>query len=234
MTAPSSLTVVIPTWCEGTRIGEAVRAALQVGDDVIVADAESPDGTAALARAAGAHVVSAPRSRGAQLHAGAAAARGEVLLFLHADSVLEPEARRAIDGALADPLVLGGNFYLQFVPGSFAASLFTRANDLRRRWLNIYYGDSGIFVRRSVYAELGGFRPLPILEDYELVRRLERSGRTAYLRSVTLRSSARRFESAPFRTLFVWTYIQTLYSVFGVGPERLARHYRDIRETVRV
>ncbi len=232
MTTPVSLTVVIPAWCEASRIAEAVRAAREIGDEVIVADADSPDGTAALARAAGARVVSTARCRGTQLHAGATAARGDVLLFLHADTVLPARARAAIDEVLADPHVAGGNFYLQFVPDSFAARLFTTANDVRRRWLKIYYGDSGLFVRRSAYVALGGFRALPILEDYEFVRRLERAGRTAYLAQIVVQASARRFEASPVRTLLLWTLIQTLYSVFRVSPERLASYYRDIRSPV--
>ena len=116
------------------------------------------------------------------------------------------------------------------MPGSFAAGLFTWANHARRRWLRIYYGDSAIFVRRRTYDALGGFRELPILEDYELVRRLERHGRTAYVRDVEVHVSARRFERAPLRTLALWTWIQLLYSAFGVSPARLARHYADIRE----
>ena len=152
-----------------------------------------------------------------------------MILFLHADAKLPREARAALDEALLDPLVMGGNFFLRFVPDSFAARLFTRANDVRRRWLNIYYGDSGLFIRQAAYTKLGGFRSLPILEDYEFVRRLERAGRTVYLRRVVMTASARRFEAAPLRTLFVWTLIQTLYSVFRVSPERLARYYRDMR-----
>ena len=230
----TSLTVIIPSWCEAHQIANVVRAALEIGSDVIVADAGSPDGTAAVAQAAGARIVSAPRSRGAQLHAGALAAQGDVLLFLHADAMLPREARAAIDEALLDPLVVGGNFFLRFVPDSFAARLFTRANDLRRRWLRIYYGDSGIFVRRTIYTQLGGFRALPILEDYEFVRRLERAGRTVYLRRIVMKASARRFEAAPLRTLLVWTLIQTLYSVFRVSPDRLARYYADIRGRTQV
>lgn len=224
-----TVSVIIPTFCEAGGIADAVRRAQEVGDEVIVVDGGSSDGTAELARAAGARVVSAARSRGAQLHAGASVAEGSVLLFLHADVVLPSAARAAMVEALADERVVGGNFYLRFVPGSFAASLFTLANHWRRRWLRIYYGDSGLFVRRDVYRRLGGFRALPVLEDYELVRRLERAGRTAYLRDVVIEASARRFEAAPLRTLGVWTLIQVLYSAFGVRPERLAKLYRDIR-----
>jgi rSAM/selenodomain-associated transferase 2 len=231
MSASTSLSIVIPTWCEAPGIAAAVERARAIADEVVVVDAGSPDGTADRAEAAGARVVGAPRSRGAQLDAGARAATGDVLLFLHADTTVPPGARAAILEALADPAIIAGNFYLRFTPDSFAARLFTRANDLRRRWLRIYYGDSGLFVRRATYEATGGFRDLPILEDYELVRRVERLGRTAYLRDVIIEASARRFQAAPVRTLAVWTCIQLLYSAFHVSPRRLARLYRDVRET---
>ena len=228
----TSLSVVIPTWREAATIAQTVGLALAVGDEVIVADAASPDDTARVAERAGARVVVTGKGRGAQLHAGACAARGDALLFLHADASL-PDAARArarIDEALEDPLVVGGNFYLRFDPPSSAARLFTWANDARRRWMRIYYGDSALFVRRSTYDALGGFRPLPILEDYELVRRLERAGRTVYVRDVEVVASARRFERAPIRTLLLWSALQALY-MMGVPPRRLARFYADARPT---
>ena len=220
-----SITIIIPTWCEEALVGAAVASARAIADEVIVADGGSTDATADLARAAGARVVRADRGRGAQLHAGAIAARGDVFLFLHADAHLPPAARSAVLNALANEDVLGGNFHLRFVPASAAARLFTWANDVRRRRLSIYYGDSALFVRRGAYEALGGFRPLPILEDYDLVRRLERAGRTVYVRSVTVEASARRFERTPLRTLAVWTMLQVLYSIFNVHPDRIARFY---------
>ncbi len=196
---------------------------------MIVADGGSTDRTSAVARAAGARVVLAPRGRGAQLHAGANAAIGDVLLFLHADAELPRAARRAIEEALADERVVGGNFHLRFVPVTFAARLFTLANDVRRRLLRIYYGDSALFVRKSTYDALGGFRALPIFEDYDFIRRLERAGQTVYVRGVTVEASARRFEATPIRTLAIWTMLQILYSVFRVHPDRIARFYADVR-----
>ncbi|MEZ4409180.1 MAG: TIGR04283 family arsenosugar biosynthesis glycosyltransferase [Polyangiales bacterium] len=224
----SVVSAVIPAWMEGARVADAVRAARAVADEVIVSDGGSTDGTAERARDAGARVVTAPKGRGPQLHAGAMAAAGDVLLFLHADVALERGARGAIDRALTDPAVVGGNFFLRFEPDVGWARVFTVANDLRRRALRIYYGDSALFVRRAVYHALGGFRALPIMEDYEFIRRLERAGRTAYLRDVAARASARRFERRPLRTLAVWAAVQSLYSL-GAPPARLARLYEDAR-----
>jgi rSAM/selenodomain-associated transferase 2 len=223
-----SIAVIIPTWCEVADIEAAVRSAGAIGDEVVVADAGSPDGTAAAARRAGAKVVQAARGRGPQLDAGARASQADVLLFLHADARLPQEAREAIQVALACDAVAGGNFMLRFEPEGYAARLFGRANHLRRRWLKIYYGDSALFMRRSVYAALGGFRPLPIFEDYELIRRFERAHDTAYIEHVEVRASARRFERAPLRSLGLWAGLQLLFSA-GVSPHVLSRWYADVR-----
>jgi rSAM/selenodomain-associated transferase 2 len=228
MSHGGGISVVIPTWCERAQIGEAVRAGWRVADEVVVADAGSPDGTAEAATDAGARVVRAERGRGSQLDGGARAATGEVLLFLHADARIGPSAGQRIREVLRDPDVRGGNFYLRFVPATGWGELFTRANDVRRRWMGIYYGDSGIFVRKGDYLEMGGFKPLPIMEDYEFARRLERRGRTVYVRDVTVEVSGRRFMGRPVRTLLVWALVQGLYTL-GVGPRRLAALYADIR-----
>src|SRR6202011_1411795 len=102
-------------------------------------------------------------------------------------------AREAVLAALQSSSVAGGNFYLVFDDPGPLARLFTWLYDLRRRSIRIYYGDSAVFVRRSVYQALGGFRPLPILEDYDFIRRLERSAKTVYLRQAQARTSTRRF-----------------------------------------
>ena len=223
------ISVVIPTWQESSALPGALASAARFADEVIVADAGSTDGTRELARRAGARLIDADKGRGAQLHAGGCAARGDVLLFLHADARLGDGAREAMTAALEDPRIGGGNFLLRFVPERRWARFFSSANDLRRRWMRIYYGDSAIFLRRPVYQALGGFRPLPIFEDYELVRRLERRWRTAYIRDVVVTASARRFEARPMATLGIWVGLQALYMA-GVSAERLAAWYRDARE----
>lgn len=224
----ASISAIIPCWNEAAVIVQAVTAARAIADEVIVVDAGSQDATASLAADAGAQVLQAGRGRGPQLAAGAGAARGDVLLFLHADATLPPQARAAIEEALTDRAIGGGNFRLRFEPRDGWARLYGRVNHERRRWLRIYYGDSGLFVRRSVYNSLGGFRPLPIMEDYDFVRRLEKASTTAYITDVEITASARRFADRPLRTLAIWTLIQTLASS-GVSPARLARLYADIR-----
>ncbi len=224
----SQITIVIPTFMEEACIEEAVRNAFTVADDVVVVDGGSTDSTCLTAQKAGARVVPSAPGRGRQLDLGARTARGDIFLFLHADTRLPEGAAGAIAKALHDPHVVGGNFRLIFKPESAAATLFSVANHWRRLWLNIYYGDSAIFVRRRVYETLGGFRPLPLFEDYEFVRRLERFGRTAYLSGHLVSASSRRFAKRPWRTLALWTFLHVLYTL-GVAPQRLARFYRALR-----
>lgn len=226
------LSVIIPTWQEAASIQGAVSAAHAIGQQVIVADGGSPDGTAALAAQAGACVVTAGKGRGVQLHAGACAAAGDVLLFLHADALLPGAARTAIENALLDPQVEGGNFRLRFVPDSRVARAFSICNDLRRRLLRIYYGDSALFVRAATYRRLGGFQPWSLMEDYEFIRRLERRSRTTYIRHVEVLVDARRFELRPLDALVRWALIQGLYSA-GVPAHALADLYLDIRRAHR-
>jgi rSAM/selenodomain-associated transferase 2 len=222
------LSAVIPSWQEAGWIEASVAAARAVADEVIVADGGSTDATQALARRAGARVIVAPRGRGQQLAAGARAASGDVLLFLHADTYLPPEARRAIARALEAPELVGGNFFLRFEPPTTIGRLFTRIYDLRRRSLGIYYGDSPLFVRRSVYERLGGFPSQALFEDYAFARRLARAGRTRYVRDVAAVTSGRRYEARPLQTLVLWVGLQALYSA-GIAPDRLARFYAAVR-----
>ena len=223
------LSAIIPTWQEEARIGRAVAGARAIADEVVVSDGGSTDRTAAIARAEGAVVLQEARGRGQQLMAGAARASGDVLLFLHADTVLPHEARAALERALQDPTVSGGNFFLRFEPRDASVGrLFTWLYDLRCRLLRIYYGDSPLFVRTAVYWRLGGFPAQPLFEDYAFIRRLEGSGGTVYVRDVEAVTSGRRYENRVLRTLGTWVILQTLYSL-GASPARLARWYVDAR-----
>ena len=224
------ITVIVPTLDEAARL-PALLASLArelVPHEVIVADGGSRDGTADCAAAAGARVVMASAGRGQQLAAGAGAARGDVLLFLHADSRFPAGGLRAITAALDDPAVVGGNFRLLF-DGDDG---FSRWLDGFYAWIRargIYYGDSGIFVRRAVHDRLGGIRPIALMEDYDLVRRLEAAGRTACIAAPPLVTSSRRFRGRrPTAIVAGWLVIHALY-VIGVDPATLARLYRSDR-----
>jgi rSAM/selenodomain-associated transferase 2 len=169
-------------------------------------------------------VVSAP-GRGVQLNAGAARATGEWLWFVHADSLLPDgwlgEFRQL---ALSGHEVVGGAFRFGLDSGVWQAQLLERAVGWRVRWLNLPYGDQGIFVRRAVFESLGGFAPIPLMEDVEFVGRLKRLGRLRHLR-LSLTTSARRWEQQGWwRRSASNLLILGLY-ILAVSPERLARRY---------
>jgi rSAM/selenodomain-associated transferase 2 len=218
-----TITVVIPTLNEAARIGGLLERLR--GLEVIVADGGSDDDTAAIAARAGARLVRAPRGRGSQLHAGACAASGEVLWFVHADTLPPPDGAAAIASALADPRVESGTFRLRFDGG--ARGMTAIYGGLQR--IGLTYGDASIFVRRTAYAACGGFRPLPLFEDTDLIGRLRRRGGFTRLDAV-MTASSRRFSGrgAWVRAWALWIALQTLFWL-GAPPERLARWYRPAR-----
>jgi len=227
------LSVIIPALDEARAIGAALDAAARVGGEVelVVVDGGSADGTAEVARARGVRVVESVRGRGAQMHAGARAARGDVFWFLHADTLAPADAAERIKDALADPRVVGGNFRVRFDGGGRAAGFLTWLYPQLRR-LGLAYGDSGIFVRRAAYERAGGFKPFPLFEDLDLLRALWRQGRFVQADSFVLTSS-RRFEGRSFALTFArWSLLQTLYWL-GVSPHTLARLYAQVREAGR-
>jgi rSAM/selenodomain-associated transferase 2 len=195
----------------------------------VVSDGGSRDGSAALARAhaLAPRVVAAPRGRARQQNAGAIAAGGEALVFLHADSRLPDDAYASLARALRDPACPGGNFALRFDGRDRFSRGLTRWYALQRR-LGVYYGDSTLWLRRADWDALGGFADLPIMEDLELVRRLERRGRTACLPGPALTSSRRWRALGWWRTALAWTLIRWLW-LAGVPAARLARLYRPVR-----
>lgn len=225
------LSVVIPTWNEAGTLGPLLLAlaAEPTPHEVIVADGGSPDGTAELAAGYGARVIAAPRGRGPQLQTGAREAGGEVLLFLHADSRISPGSLAAILAAFSrDPRLIGGNFRLLFDGEDRFSRWLTGFYALFRR-LGLYYGDSGMFLRRDVYERLGGIRPLALMEDYDLNRRMQRAGRTCCLAAVPLTTSSRKFRGRhPAAIVSQWIATHALYHL-GVPPARLERWYYRTR-----
>lgn len=225
------LSVVVPVLDEAERIGrQLAELGSTVGiDEVVVVDGGSRDGTPdVVRRASGVRLITAPRGRGTQLNAGARAARGDVLLFLHADVTLPADAATCVRDALADPAVVAGAFRVRTVadvPGWLGPLL--RFADLRSRVTRLPYGDQAMFVRRDAFERVGGFPDQPLMEDVELARRLRRVGTIRTVPGV-VRVSGRRFLANPIRALVVMRVFPLLYRL-GVSPARLARLYGDPR-----
>ena len=214
------VSIIIPTLNEELALPECLKSirlaseGLEELPEILVADANSQDNTADIALRAGCRLVDCEEAgRGVQLQSGALQASGDYLLFIHADCSLEPGAIQAMVEALEDDQdLVGGNFRLRF-DGQDSLSRFmtTFYNDLRT--LKLYYGDSGIFVRRGAWEALGGFKPeLPIMEDFDFVQRLEAFGPTTRIESHSLTTSSRRFHNKSIpSTLFLWAKMHYLY-----------------------
>ena len=229
---PPLVSVVVPTLNEERELPALLDAlgALDGRWEVIVADGGSSDATLKLARghASAPLVVVAGGGRAAQLNAAARAATGDILLFLHADSRLPPDAHASLERAWRTPGVAGGNFALAFDgDGAFERVLGAVYRFQRRH--GFYYGDSSVWVRRDAFDALGGYREIPIMDDYDFVRRLERSGGETRCLPGPATTSARRWRAIGIpRTVLAWFVIRWLY-VAGVPPARLVRLYRVVR-----
>jgi len=198
-------------------------APLQSDAELIFVDGGSADGTRTLLENAGCHVIVSPPGRGTQLAEGARSAEGTILWFLHADTRPPRNALEAIRNALRNPNVAAGNFHLIF-EGKRWPSRFMTWFAARLKWLGIAYGDSAIFVRRTVYEQSGGFKALPLFEDLDLLVRVKKAGRMVTLKS-SVRTAGRRYERRNFACVFFeWCSLQVLYWL-GVPPRTLARIY---------
>ncbi len=224
-----SVSIIIPVLHEEARIADCIDRARALGEvEVIVADGGSSDRTRELASGAD-QVLQSARGRAIQMNAGAAAASGEVLLFLHADCWLETAGLQEIFTTLKhQPDIVGGGFRQILDHTGWVYRWLESGNATRIRWPGWIYGDQGLFVRRSVFESLGGFPALPIMEDLYLSKRLRRVGRLALL-GPHLHVSTRRWEqTGPIRqTLRNWQWILSAH--LGTPLDELARRYRDVR-----
>lgn len=223
------VSVVIPTLNEATVLGRTLREIGGAQDiEIIVVDGGSCDSTVKIAERFGALVVMAHRGRAHQMNVGAAAAKGEVLVFLHADTRLPTDFARLIHETLRDPVVVAGAFRLRLDSPRYSVRLVERMANFRSRWLRLPYGDQALFVKRHVFRAAAGFARLPIMEDFEFVRRLARWGRIVIVPAEVV-SSARRWERlGVLRTTLINQMMILGYAV-GVSPSRLARWYRGAK-----
>lgn len=218
--------IIIPTFNEAHAVGPRVTAcfALLPTPEVIVADGGSFDRTPERARDAGALLVRSARGRGDQMNAGAVAASGDVLVFLHVDVALPQASWSGLCAALADRGLIGGAFRRRFDSRSRLLALGSRLADLRGDWLQIYLGDQTIFARRAAFDEAGGYPSSLLFEDLEFSRRLRHLGRTTLIRNPVLASSRRFDDEGNALRLLKNLCLMAAYE-FGVHPNRLARRY---------
>ena len=226
MTTPR-LSIVIPALNESANLARLLPdlATREAGAEVIVVDGGSEDDSReVVARVPEARWLASPRGRARQMNAGARASRGDVVLFLHADTVLPEGAGDAIRAALADPGVVGGRFDVRLDSQRPLLAVVAWMMNQRSRLTGMATGDQAIFVRRSVLDALGGYADIPLMEDIELSHRLKRCGRVAALR-LRVTTSARKWErEGVVRTIVLMWTLRLLYAL-GVAPARLHRWY---------
>ena len=222
----TKLTVIIPTLNEADRLS-ATLAGLGRQDEVeiMVADGGSRDATRQVARQAGARIVSSRPGRALQMNRGAGEARGRFLVFLHADTHLPDGYLAEIETILTRPGVTAGAFRFQIDAAGWGFRLVEICTNLRARLLSTPYGDQGLFLRARTLRRMGGYREIPIMEDFELVRRLARSGKVV-ISPMPASTSGRRWKRLGLvRTaLLNWTIVLAYWC--GVSPIRLAGWYR--------
>jgi len=223
---PKALSVIIPTLNEAKRIAETV-AGLQQGrrTEIIVVDGGSRDGTAEIAESLGAKVLRTSPSKAAQMNAGAAIAVGDVLLFLHADTRLPENFEDCVLTAATQDRFCAGAFSLGIESAKTGLRLIEQVANWRSRFLQMPYGDQALFISRNLFQAVGGYRDYPIMEDFELVRRLKRKGRITILPQ-TVRTSPRRWQNLGiFKTWLLNQLIIVAYHL-GISPQRLSQWYR--------
>ena len=201
--------------------------------EIIVVDGGSQDNTVAIAESMEIQVISADPGRASQMNAGARIARGEILLFLHADTQLPERFDRIVLELLEDPATIAGAFELSIDGRGWGLRVIETGVKWRSRCFSLPYGDQGIFLRSQVFQEIGGFAQLPIMEDFELMRRLKKLGKIAIAPAAVL-TSARRWQKLGLLKTTLINQIVIIGYYCGVSPDRLLRWYRDRRHRSRV
>jgi rSAM/selenodomain-associated transferase 2 len=222
------LSIVVPMLNEERAIARTLASlrAGAPGAEIIVVDGGSRDLSVERARPLADRVIQAPRGRARQMNAGARDARGGVLAFVHADTLVPPTFASDIADALSDSVTVGGRFDVELSDRAFVYRLIGALISLRSRLSRTATGDQAIFVRRGVFESLGGYREIDICEDLDFARRLKRKGPVACVRSRVVTSARRWREHGVARTVFTMWAIRLAF-LCGVPPARLGRLYAD-------
>ena len=223
MKAQARLSIILPVLNEASGIAATLAALRPLAAEIIVVDGGSDDATPVIAQGLADQVIKAPRGRARQMNAGAAVARGDILLFLHADTLLPVGADQSIIAALAAGAALG-RFDVRITGESLWLPLIAALMNRRSRLTGIATGDQAIFVRRAAFAALGGFPAQPLMEDIELSRRLKAQSPPACLRERVLTSGRRWEKHGVLRTVLLMWSLRLRY-FFGADPQTLARAY---------
>ncbi len=219
------ISVIIPALNEVGHLQNTLVAPGQAENvEIVMVDGGSCDGTDDLAVAAGVRLLRSPAGRARQMNLGAAAATGDIYLFLHADTQLPAGFEQSVRAAMREPVVIGGAFRLHIDGPERSLRLIEWGTNWRSRWRHMPYGDQAMFVRAATFRQLGGFQELPIMEDFAFAQRLRRAGRIVILPAAVTTSARRWHALGPWRTTWTNQLIICGYRL-GVSTERLAAWY---------
>ncbi|ELR96433.1 TIGR04283 family arsenosugar biosynthesis glycosyltransferase [Gloeocapsa sp. PCC 73106] len=221
------ISVIIPVVNEAANLEQVLARVKQSSNvEIIVVDGGSCDETITIAQAAGVKVIeSAIKGRANQMNSGAEIAQGEILLFLHGDTLLPPDYGTWIRETMAQPGIIGGAFTLKISGKAQSLRWVETLVNWRSRYLALPYGDQGIFLASSTFKAIGGFPTLPIMEDFELILILRKLGKIAIIPESVLTSGRRWQKLGVFKTTLI-NQLMILGYALGVHPEKLARLYK--------
>jgi rSAM/selenodomain-associated transferase 2 len=226
------LSVIIPTLNEADNIENLINYIKNenISVEIIISDADSSDRTKEIAASQGAKVVnSAQASRGMQLNRGAEIASAPILLFLHADSKLELSALTTLVNQMEiDNDQIGGCFSLEIESEHPLLKFISWSSNLRAKYLNLIFGDQGIFIKKNIFERLGGFPEIELMEDWEFSKKMKKAGKLLYLEKKIYTSARRWEEYGVLKTIILMHKIKILY-LLGWSPAKLKAIYRDER-----
>ncbi|MBW8016502.1 MAG: DUF2064 domain-containing protein [Planctomycetes bacterium] len=221
-----TISVIIAALNEKDHIQKTVSIALQGVSEVIVADGGSLDETLKLAQQSGAQTINVPYGRPSQLNTAALQAKGDILLFLHADTELPDDFAMTMIKAVKSPKFAAGAFRLGIDSKGAGIRVIEAAANLRSRLLKLPYGDQAVFMTKDTFFRVGGFSDMPIMEDYELIKRLQKRGRIITLDKQVKTSARRWLQLGILRTTVTNQFLIAGYKL-GISPMKLAVLYRN-------